>query len=283
MMQPIYHQNPMHEIPVFQELDILIVIGRKEEKRMNRKFTLIELLVVIAIIAILASMLLPALNQARARAKSAGCVNNQKQVMFSQIQYASDYKDQMVVCAKYVNSSIPETFVTILTRVSSPTGGLTTLANGGVAYLPFGVLSCPANPNAGKVDIWSGTYGMWKQKGIVERSEATGWIFGSSSDTPPDWCNVTILPNRAKVPSRTFVLADTLRSTAAGGTSVGKQFYYFFPGSAAENSGVGLSHGGKANCGFIDGHVNSMGKDEMNQSPDKLTYYVDANSVAKTI
>src|SRR5437762_7766007 len=108
-------------------------------------FTMIELLVVIAIIAILASLLLPALAKAKEKAKAIKCASNEKQIALGYLLYAHDNFEYLPLSSDLKNASPCEWFWEISRYIAKETASVTNLdARNKVVACPSAKLKNPA-------------------------------------------------------------------------------------------------------------------------------------------
>ena len=209
---------------------------------MKKCFTLIELLVVIAIIAILASMLLPALNQARERARGTSCVNNLKQIGLAQSQYAGDFDDYIAVGRATGSTPWPENCWQY--RLRDYIGYNGRVGGGNYNNIIYGknpgsVMFCPSN-----------------QKNIVSYRTNTF----DKDQFRSDGVKLSSIPTKNFGNYRKYGLSRTLLAIDAGydEAAVPNSDYLYNIGSLGSEKVSPIRHSGKDNVLAADMHVTSV-------------------------
>lgn len=243
-------------------------LNRMTLSPISSRFTLVELLVVIAIIAILASMLLPALTQARERAKSTQCVNNQKQLTFAQVQYANSFNDYMVFKGAWTaENGTPWTqdWHWWLQQLK---------------YISFPAMHCPSNPFVQNtmqyynLNPWYSTFGFYGGGNLnAARKEKLGNFFHSAAGG----FSQNLLLFRMKSPSWTLIVSDTICGLT---TRTGHPFYTFnLDQLAKDKAAIHTLYRKRATVSFADGHTTMMTAAELGKTPMQVNITFDENLV----
>jgi len=218
------------------------------------EFTLIELLVVVAIIAILASLLLPALARARDKAKQAACMNNQKQIALAFMLYAGDSRDLVYITSIWGNSGSGKTvaWAHALMQLPPKSGEPTMVAGDYLTAGSRALLNCPSSV----VDTSSSSY---------ERAFITYGMYNLKNSSGPDYTNIKLIVpaaagafnfyriNNISTPDRWVLMADDTDKS-----DIGVEGDTFYGMSNTNGHFVHLIHGNQANTTFSDGHVEGM-------------------------